>query len=432
MATKWKNTTEKLKKAILTKTGRNVTASIFFFIIAIGFFYHMFDNMYWFDTAHIILLDILGSFFLVLAIRLLYRLYLSDAHVKHLEVSGDTYESWKRFYHRQRTRLCITEAVLVLVSGICFLVISRTNFDYYYYRNVHPSYMTFVTDIWLIAACEIILSRFMHQKLDTIMDNVQKTNQEIVDAAIASEKESIDAAIKSEKLKVDLISNVSHDLKTPLTSMVGYIDLMKKEDLNETMTDYVEVLSTKAEKLKEMIESLFSLAKTSSGNIELHPEPLYLNRLIEQIYADMEDKINASGLEFVTELTAADTELITDSSYLYRICQNLMENALKYSAMHTRVFLKTMSTPTENGRLIRFEITNTSGYRMDFTKEQIVERFARGDKARSSEGNGLGLAIVSTYTSALGGRFDVMLDCDQFKAIVKFEKVSEQQPSIEA
>lgn len=433
MATKWKNTTEKLEKAILTKTGRNVTAGIFFLLIAIGFFYNMLNKMRWLDTNRLILLNISGSFFLSLAIRLFYRLYLNAAYVKHLEVGGETYESWKYFYRRQRTRLCIAEAALALASYICsfFIFEDIRYFDYDYWRNMHPGYIAFLTAILLIAACEIILSRFMHQKLDTSMDNVQKINQEIVDASIASEKESIDAAIKSEKLKVDLISNVSHDLKTPLTSMVGYIDLMKKEELGEVMADYVEVLSTKAEKLKEMIESLFSLAKTSSGNIELHPEPLYLNRLIEQIYADMEDKISASGLEFVTELTAADTELITDSSYLYRICQNLIENALKYSAMHTRVFLKTMSTSTENGRLIRFEITNTSGYRMDFTKEQIVERFARGDKARSSEGNGLGLAIVSTYTSALGGRFDVMLDCDQFKAIVEFEKISEQLPAIE-
>ena len=147
-----------------------------------------------------------------------------------------------------------------------------------------------------------------------------------------------------------------------------------------------------------MIESLFSLAKISSGNIQLNPEPLKLNRLMEQLYADLEEIIQDSGLEFVTELTAADTELVTDSSYLYRICQNLVENALKYSAPGTRVFLKTMSIPAETGRRIRLEITNTAGYHMDFTKDQIVERFARGDKARTSEGNGLGLAIVSTYT----------------------------------
>ena len=138
--------------------------------------------------------------------------------------------------------------------------------------------------------------------------------------------------------------------------------------------------------------------------------------MIEQIFADMDDRIKESGLEFVTQLTAEDTELVTDNGYLYRICQNLIENALKYSAKGTRVFVKT--SVEETGRKC-LEITNTSGYPMDFTKEDIVERFARGDKARASDGNGLGLAIVSTYAKALGGEFDIKIDCDQFKACLK-------------
>ncbi|MEG1291623.1 MAG: ATP-binding protein, partial [Lachnospiraceae bacterium] len=113
---------------------------------------------------------------------------------------------------------------------------------------------------------------------------------------------------------------------------------------------------------------------------------------------------------------------VADSGYMYRICQNLMENALKYSAAHTRIFLKTEVVIREGKLQVQLEITNTADYRMNFTKEQIVERFARGDEARSTDGNGLGLAIVSTYTSALGGWFDVNIDCDQFKAIVEFPK----------
>lgn len=259
--------------------------------------------------------------------------------------------------------------------------------------------------------CEFTLISFMKKNLDLLMECMTNINEK-----------SIETAVRSEKMKVDLISNVSHDLKTPLTSMVGYIDLMKKEPLSDILSDYVEVLSAKSQKLKEMIDSLFSLAKTSSGNIELKLEPINLNRLVEQIYADMEDRITGSGLEFVTELTAQDTEIIADSSYMYRIGQNLMENALKYSAGNTRVFLKTAVEKTDAKQSVRFEITNTASYRMNFTKDQIVERFARGDEARSSDGNGLGLAIVSTYASALGGRFDVSIDCDQFKAFVVFDK----------
>lgn len=240
------------------------------------------------------------------------------------------------------------------------------------------------------------------------------------------ERESLEKVSRSDQLRIDLITNVSHDLKTPLTSMVGYIELMKKEELSDVMRDYVDVLSERAEKLKEMISSLFSLAKASSGNVELKMESFEMNRLIDQIFADMDDRIRESGLEFVTRKTEESTELVSDNMYCYRICQNLLENTLKYSAKGTRVFVKTSvksgegaSDGNRKGRRICLEITNTSGYLMDFTEEDIVERFARGDRARSSEGNGLGLAIVSTYTKALGGEFDIRIDCDQFRACVE-------------
>lgn len=155
-------------------------------------------------------------------------------------------------------------------------------------------------------------------------------------------------------------------------------------------------------------------------------ESFEMNRLIDQIFADMDDRIRESGLEFVTRKTEESTELVSDNMYCYRICQNLLENTLKYSAKGTRVFVKTSvksgegaSDGSRKGRRICLEITNTSGYLMDFTEEDIVERFARGDRARSSEGNGLGLAIVSTYTKALGGEFDIRIDCDQFRACVE-------------
>ena len=135
-------------------------------------------------------------------------------------------------------------------------------------------------------------------------------------------------------------------------------------------------------------------------------------------FLDSDDWIKESGLKFVTQLTEEDTAIYSDNSYFYRICQNLVENALKYSAKGTRVFIKTYKKEAGTDQKMVLEITNTSGYEMDFEKEDIIERFSRGDKARTSEGNGLGLAIVSTYAKALGGEFDIKIDCDQFKAIV--------------
>lgn len=322
---------------------------------------------------------------------------------------GEFYQEWKEKLKKQQT-------VLGIVS-LAALGAAVKYFDYIYshmwkYANYSTGYALVFTVVIQWIVCEFVLLIYMKRKLEEYMEALEQINQK-----------NLETALRSEQMKVDLISNVSHDLKTPLTSMVGYLELMKKEELTEVVSDYVEVLSRKAQKLKEMIDSLFDLAKTSSGNVELKMESMEMNRLIEQVQADMEDRISNSGRELVVSFTQEDTGFLADSSYMYRICQNLLENALKYSQQNTRIFLKTAVLPAqETGQKVRFEITNTAGYRMEFTKEQVVERFARGDESRTTEGNGLGLAIVNTYTAALGGSFDIHIDCDQFKAVVEFLK----------
>ncbi len=323
-------------------------------------------------------------------------------------------ESFFQEWEKKQRKLKTLTGILALI----FLAASIANFQYrmnhsWVYGNLSSGYIPVGTVViqWIIG--NAIINSYMKKKLTLYMENLKQINQR-----------SLEAALRSEQMKVDLISNVSHDLKTPLTSMVGYIELMKKEELTDVLSDYIEVLSRKAQKLKEMIDSLFDLAKTSSGNVELHMEQMEMNCLVEQVQADMADRIAESGRELVVMLAKEPTEFTADSSYMYRIVQNLMENALKYSQEHTRIFLKSLVLPDQEGRgrKVRFEITNTSSYQMNFIREQIVERFARGDESRTTEGNGLGLAIVNTYTLALGGSFDVVVDCDQFKASVEFLK----------
>ena len=294
-------------------------------------------------------------------------------------------------------------------SGISFL---------YQLQQRMAGYMMVATVFIEYICCREVIQRYWRNELDQIMEQTESFFQKRLEQALEIERKSLEKVSRSDQLRVDLITNVSHDLKTPLTSIVGYLELIKKEELSDVVRDYVDVISTRAGKLGEMINSLFSLAKASSGNVELHKETFELNRLMEQIFADMDDRIKESGLKFVTQLTEEDTAIYSDNSYFYRICQNLIENALKYSAKGTRVFVKTYKKEAGTDQKIVLEITNTSGYEMDFEKEDIIERFSRGDKARTSEGNGLGLAIVSTYAKALGGEFDIKIDCDQFKAIV--------------
>lgn len=404
MATRWNKLNENTKRFFKSEK-KWLLLGIILYLAGFFFLFLTFEDIVFKGIEHILMLGCSAGLFFIAAVKPVFH-YIVQTRYKNWFPSGrDFYGDWKEQCIKQQEKLFL----FIISKNILSLLLVFMLGSY--------SWVSTVVIVLLLIAFveyltwEVFIIRFMKTRLNALMECMARINQE-----------NVEAAIRSEKMKVDLISNVSHDLKTPLTSIVAYIDLMKKEELSDVMTDYVEVLYSKAEKLKEMIESLFSLAKTSSGNIELKMEAVNMNRLIEQIYADMEDHIRESGLEFVSELTVLDTEIITDSSYIYRICQNLIENALKYSAEHTRVFLKTSVMEQEDTQIVRFEITNTANYRMNFAKEQIVERFSRGDEARSSEGNGLGLAIVSTYTVALGGMFDVSIDCDQFKAILDFEK----------
>lgn len=424
MATRWKNIID--QSLAFIKSNRRLFLGICSVILGVLILYRVFMMTYNYggmSTKSTWLLGTIPNLFLGFGIWLTVSDVLHKSYADWIPKDEEFYEEWKTKWRKQQKILIISSIGAFFIG---YLLYSSSTYRYYSY-NLAYMYLLMATVLLQSAISEICVIKFMKRQLDLLMERMTEINRKNLEAAIEIERESIEKAAKSERLKVDLISNVSHDLKTPLTSMVGYIELMKKEELDDTMSDYVEVLSDKAEKLKEMIESLFSLAKASSGNIKMHMESISLNRLIDQLFADMEDRISSSGLHFVKLLTEEDTHFISDNLHMYRICQNLLENAIKYSAQGTRVFVKTSISRLNEKERVRLEITNTAGYLMDFDKEDIIERFARADKARTSDGNGLGLAIVSTYTSALGGAFDINIDCDQFKTILSFDR-EEREP----
>lgn len=444
MAIKWKSMIKRIIKFL--KGYRRMLAGGILVIMSLPFFYTLIAYRSEHPTEEALFLGIIGNILFGAGIFLLLGFFLRKKYQNWIPVDDTFYDEWRKKWRKQQETL----AAIAIVAGILacwyFSYIKYGLFSLYGYTNYASGYLMVATVLVQYGICQIVTIRFMRRKLDLLMEQMKEINRQSLAKALEIERKSLEKVSRSDQLKVDLITNVSHDLKTPLTSMVGYIELMKKEELNDTARDYVEVISDKAQKLKEMIESLFSLAKASSGNIELHRESLELNRLIEQIFADMEDRVKASDLQFVVKLTDADTTMVTDNMHLYRICQNLIENALKYSARGTRVFVKTYigdslsqtQNPEKNEdslalksplkeEMLCLEITNTAGYLMDFDKEDIVERFARADKARTSEGNGLGLAIASTYTSALGGEFDIQIDCDQFRAKLMFPREPDRE-----
>lgn len=230
--------------------------------------------------------------------------------------------------------------------------------------------------------------------------------------------ESFEEQMKSERTKTALITNVSHDLKTPLTSIITYVDLLSKEDLSDTARDYVTVLAQKSERLKSIVADLFDLSKSASGNIPLEMESLDLKRLIEQTLADMRDSIDGSELTLKVKLPEEEVNIYSDGKKLYRVFQNILDNALKYSMTGTRVFI----TLDVEGSMAVATVKNTAAYEMDFTAEEVLQRFSRGDKSRTGDGSGLGLSIAESFTRACGGDFKVELDGDLFKVTISFRE----------
>ena len=244
-----------------------------------------------------------------------------------------------------------------------------------------------------------------------------KYNKETFEEINKGFDESIEEQMKAERMKVNLVTNVSHDLKTPLTSIISYLDLLSKEDLSQTSKDYVDILIKKSEMLKNMVADLFDLAKSTSGDISLELESLDLKKLVEQTLADMEDNIVDSGMQVKTILPEESVMINSDGKKLYRVIQNLIDNALKYSLEETRIFVDL----TKEQNTSKLTIKNTASYEMNFSTEDILQRFYRGEESRTGQGSGLGLSIAESFTSVSGGIFDIEVDGDQFKVSISFK-----------
>lgn len=232
-------------------------------------------------------------------------------------------------------------------------------------------------------------------------------------------EKALETQMKGERMKIDLITNVSHDLKTPLTSIIGYVDLLSRDEtLSKEAKDYVAILIKKTERLKDIISDLFELAKSTSGDVKVDMEEMDMKRLVEQTLGDMADQIEEAGFGIRYQCHATHTKFMGDGNRMYRVVQNVIENALKYSLKGTRIFINI----TEEAGKIILKVTNTASYEMDFTEEEIMERFARAEKSRTSDGNGLGLSIADSFTKNCGGQFRIKIDGDQFIVIIQFDQ----------
>ena len=232
--------------------------------------------------------------------------------------------------------------------------------------------------------------------------------------------ESVSAKVKAERMKTELITNVSHDLKTPLTSIISYTELLANvEGLPEEAKDYAQIIANKSDRLKTLTQDLFDISKVQSGNESVVLEKLDVSLLINQSLGEHDNEIKKSELPFCVN-APKELYISADGRKMSRVISNLISNILKYTMKNTRVFI---SAYEENGEVF-MEFKNIASYPMDFNTDEIVGRFVRGDESRTQEGNGLGLAIAKSYTEICNGKFEIVLDGDMFKAILKFRKYS--------
>ena len=233
-------------------------------------------------------------------------------------------------------------------------------------------------------------------------------------------RSAVDRQVQSERMKIELVTNVSHDLKTPLTSIISYIDLLSAEEMSDAARDYVSIISQKSDRLKSMVADLFDLAKATSGT-DVNSEQIDAVILTQQVLGDMADRIAQSGKDVRTDIQEQSAPVMAEGKKLYRVFQNLIDNALKYSLDGTRIYV----TLVKDSNNVNISVKNISAEEMNFTSEEITERFARGDKSRTTEGNGLGLSIAKSFTEACGGGFDIVIDGDMFIANVSLPLIKE-------
>lgn len=230
---------------------------------------------------------------------------------------------------------------------------------------------------------------------------------------------AIEENMKNERLKTELITNVSHDLKTPLTSIINYVDLLKQEEIdNNKAKEYIDVLDRKSQRLKKLTEDLVEASKASSGAVKFNIEKLNVKELLKQVTGEFEDRFHQKKLEVYLGIPNEECTINADSRYLYRVIENLYSNIAKYALTGSRVYIDVVTSQLE----VVISIKNISQQKLNISTEELMQRFVRGDSSRNTEGSGLGLSIARSLTELQEGKFDIYLDGDLFKVILKFKK----------
>lgn len=296
--------------------------------------------------------------------------------------------------------------VLIVYSVILFFIIRK------YVTNIRQQYQV------LVNATSKMAEGNLEVEIDKDLGIFNPLKDELSKVQYGF-KWAVAEEMKSQKMKTELITNVSHDLKTPLTAIITYINLLKDENISEEdRKSYIDTLDKKSMRLKGLIEDLFEMSKANSDTIHLNLVEVDIVSLIKQVELELDDKIAEYKVEFRNRFQSEKVILQLDSEKTYRIFENLIVNMMKYSLPYTRAYVELSENDTE----VVISLKNVSATELDFSTDDITERFVRGDKSRNTEGSGLGLAIVKSFVELQGGKMEISLDGDLFKVNIIFKK----------
>lgn len=409
----------RLKDLYWNKIGGYIEEQIFTLFVFFGFGYLFFS----------ILLEIIGLFFIY---DLLLTIFMAAAIVftliklikdisKYGKHSFLTYEMVGNFSVKY-TGVYIETFLVIIFMYVAFDFIRQTNSD--------AVGLLLIAAIMYRATISVIKSNMgkivLNKKVEKLYNGMvseeiflEKTISEtlyLLDHLYGSMQESMEEKLKSERLKTELITNISHDIKTPLTSIINYVDLLKNEENDTEKEKYINILDYNSRRLKSMVLDLIDASKTGTGNIEFHNAVVELNELILQVYSLFDEDFNEKGLDFKYETERENIFFIIDGDQLSRVFENLFSNVVKYSMKNTPVYGKTYIRDNE----ITIQIINTSSYLIEVSGEELLQQFVQGERSRHTEGSGLGLYIAKNIVELMGGKLSVEVNQQDFIIQMKF------------
>lgn len=340
---------------------------------------------------------------------------------------------WVKYLFKNIPTVAKTAIITSAVGLFQFIIIAI--FTYYPAERTLLLFLFTALDTAVIISLSILLKRIkeggekiaagdLEYKIDTkYMHGDFKDFAESLNNINEGLSVAINEKMKSERFKTELITNVSHDIKTPLTSIINYVDLIKKEKPeNENIKEYIDVLDRQSSRLKKLIEDLMEASKASTGNLAVNLSVCEAGVLLSQTVGEFDERLNAAGLTPVVGIPEAPVKIMADGRHLWRVFDNLMNNICKYSQVGTRVYLNV----SERDGKAQITFRNISKYELNITGEELTERFVRGDKSRNTEGSGLGLSIARSLTELQGGELKIDIDGDLFKVTLTFDTVQRE------